>query len=199
MDDRRTSAVERYGSLDPKSVPLRMEGERAMVFMSWSSFQLAASSSASTPDRWHHHREAPHGSPSYTPRTRRPRCASVHAAEQRRLLGGAPFFAPLPATDMDDLATAFRQADYAAGRVIHHAGDPAARLSIVAAGMVNLARPTPDGQDILLGFLGPGEHFGSLAGLAMPSTARTPRRIPTAASSIRPPRTSVASSGAIRR
>lgn len=86
-------------------------------------------------------------------------------AEQRRLLGGAPFFAPLPAVDIDELAREFHQTDYAAGRVIHHAGDPAARLSIVAAGMVKLARPTPEGQDVLLGFLGPGEHFGSLAEL----------------------------------
>jgi len=86
-------------------------------------------------------------------------------SEQRRLLGGVPFFAPLSASDIDDIASSFRQADYPAGKVIHRAGDPADRLSIVAAGMVKLVRPTPDGQDVLLDILGPGEHFGSLSDL----------------------------------
>ena len=52
-------------------------------------------------------------------------------------------------------------------------------LSIVAAGMVKLVRPTPDGHDVLLEILGPGDFFGSLALLgdatyAEDATAHTP-------------------------
>jgi CRP-like cAMP-binding protein len=86
-------------------------------------------------------------------------------AEQRRLLGNTPFFASLPATDVDTVAASFQQADFEAGESIYYTGDPAIRLSIVAAGMVKLVRPTVDGQDVLLDILGPGDYFGSLAEL----------------------------------
>src|SRR5699024_119628 len=51
------------------------------------------------------------------------------------------------------------------GDRIQTAGDAATRLSIVAAGMVKVARPTLDGQDVLLDFVGPGGYFGSLVEL----------------------------------
>lgn len=86
-------------------------------------------------------------------------------SEQRRLLSGAPFFAALPARDLDAIAPTFRQSDYIAGATIHRAGDPASRLSIVVAGRVKIVRPTLDGQDVLLAILGPGDAFGSLPDL----------------------------------
>jgi CRP-like cAMP-binding protein len=86
-------------------------------------------------------------------------------AEQRRLLGNTPFFAPLPSEEVDRVTASFQQADYAAGETIHYSGDPAVRLSIVAAGMVKLVRPTVEGRDVLLDILGPGDYFGSLAEL----------------------------------
>ncbi len=82
--------------------------------------------------------------------------------EQRRLLGASPFFAGLSDAELAQAAASFRQANYRAGEVIHRAGDPAARLSIVVAGQVKIARPTPGGQDVLLAIIGPDEHFGSL-------------------------------------
>lgn len=83
-------------------------------------------------------------------------------SEQRRLLGASPFFAGLSDAELAQAATAFRQANYRAGEAIHRAGDPATRLSIVVAGQVKIARPTPGGQDVLLAILGADEHFGSL-------------------------------------
>ncbi len=85
--------------------------------------------------------------------------------DQCRLLGASPFFAGLSADQVDDVQRRFQQQHYQAGDVIQRAGDPATRLSIVALGVVKMARPTLDGQDVLLDFLGPGEHFGSLADL----------------------------------
>lgn len=85
--------------------------------------------------------------------------------EQRRLLGQTPFFRVLPASEIVTVATSFHQQEYAPGERIHRAGDPAARLSLVAAGMVKIARPTLEGEDVLLDFLRPGDYFGSLGQL----------------------------------
>lgn len=85
--------------------------------------------------------------------------------EQRRLLGQTPFFATLTDNQIVDIHQNFRQQHYREGDIIQTTGGLANRLSIVAAGMVKMIRPTIDGQDVLLDFLGPGEHFGSLAEL----------------------------------
>lgn len=84
-------------------------------------------------------------------------------ADVRRILAGTPFFHTLTRDDVDAVAGVFRQTHFAAGDAIHRAGEDATRLSIIAAGMVKILRPTPDGQDVLLEILGPGEFFGSLA------------------------------------
>lgn len=85
--------------------------------------------------------------------------------EQRRLLGASPFFAGLGTEAIAAIQERFRQQHYPAGEAIQNAGEPAARLSIVATGMVKVVRPTSDGQDVLLDFVGPGDYFGSLAEL----------------------------------
>lgn len=85
--------------------------------------------------------------------------------ELRRILASTPFFRHLPAADVAHIASGFRQTHVAAGSVIHRAGSPATRLCIVAAGMVKVARPTPEGQDVVIDILSPGEFFGSLAQL----------------------------------
>ena len=85
--------------------------------------------------------------------------------EQRRLLGEAPFFSKLSDEEVEEIQASFHQQHYREGDLIQAAGAPALRLSIVAAGVVKMVRPTMDGQDVLLDFLGAGEHFGSLAEL----------------------------------
>lgn len=99
--------------------------------------------------------------------------------EQRRLLGASPFFSKLDESQVNEVQQSFRQRHYLEGDLIQIAGDPANQLSVVAAGTVKMVRPTLDGQDVLLEFLGPGEHFGSLADLGdeqyrEDATAHTP-------------------------
>lgn len=89
-------------------------------------------------------------------------------AEQLRVLAASPFFARLSRTELARVARQFRQASFAAGHVIHSAGEPAARLSFVAIGQVKIAHPTPDGHDVLIALLGPGEYFGTVAELGDP-------------------------------
>lgn len=84
-------------------------------------------------------------------------------ADLRRVLGSTPFFKNLSTQDIDIIADMFQQTHYVPGESIQIAGDQASRLSIVAAGMVKVVRPTPDGQDVLLEIQQPGEFFGSLS------------------------------------
>lgn len=85
--------------------------------------------------------------------------------DQRRLLAAAPYFKSLSTEQIEAVQRQFTQNHYTAGSTIYSAGEPARRLSIVAAGTVKVQRPTWDGKDILLDLLVPGDHFGSLAEL----------------------------------
>jgi CRP-like cAMP-binding protein len=57
-----------------------------------------------------------------------------------------------------------RDVGFSPGDVIVHQGQPADRLFIVAVGIVKLTGVTEKGDPFLLDVLGPGEHFGSIAG-----------------------------------
>lgn len=91
-----------------------------------------------------------------------PQVPVCSTAERLRVLGSAPFFSRLSPPELAQVNALFEQASYATGQAIQSAGEPARQLSIVAAGKVRLAHPTPGGQDARLAILGPGEPFGSL-------------------------------------
>jgi CRP/FNR family transcriptional regulator, nitrogen oxide reductase regulator len=91
----------------------------------------------------------------------------------RQILAGTPFFAPLPAEEINRLADRFRQYHFLAGDTIQRAGDPATQLAIVAAGLVKLSRPTVDGQEVIMSILTAGDYFGSLADLGVATYAET--------------------------
>lgn len=85
--------------------------------------------------------------------------------DQRRLLSAAPYFRSLSPVQIEDVQRRFRQQHYHASSRIYSVGEDARRLAIVAAGSVKVQRPTWDGRDVLLDFLVPGDHFGSLVEL----------------------------------
>lgn len=69
--------------------------------------------------------------------------------------------------DLDDdeivaVNAAMRVDSHPADSVIHHAGQPADRLYVVASGRVKLVRPTLSGDDVIVDLLGPGGLFGTL-------------------------------------
>lgn len=79
------------------------------------------------------------------------------------LLQQVPFFAMLPAAAIKQINARFREQGFTEEQPIFHAGDPAARLYVVAAGKVKLMRHTLTGQDVLLEILAKGDFFGSLS------------------------------------
>ncbi len=81
------------------------------------------------------------------------------------VLGRVPFFAGLAPAKLREVNALFHETGYGPGDVIYRAGDPAARLYVVASGKVKLVQHTLAGQDVLLEVLAPGEAFGNLSTL----------------------------------
>lgn len=80
------------------------------------------------------------------------------------ILGKVPFFAGLPAGQLEQVNRLFHETGYEPGESIYFEGDPAGRLHVVADGRVKLVRHTSTGKNVLLDLLVPGEFFGSLSG-----------------------------------
>ncbi|MBW7958925.1 MAG: Crp/Fnr family transcriptional regulator [Candidatus Promineofilum sp.] len=80
-----------------------------------------------------------------------------------KILQRLPFFTSLTAQEITEINTLFREVGFEAQESIYHAGDPAIRLYVVAAGIVKIMRHALNGQEILLDILTSGEFFGSLS------------------------------------
>jgi CRP/FNR family transcriptional regulator, nitrogen oxide reductase regulator len=81
------------------------------------------------------------------------------------ILSEVGFFTDLDREALREVNALCRERGLAAGEVVYLAGAPAAHLFVVAAGQVKLVRFGPDGQEVVVDLLGPGDAFGSLAAL----------------------------------
>lgn len=72
-------------------------------------------------------------------------------------------FADLDAPTLRGIAAHLRRRAFSAGEVIFHRGDPGEVMYVIRAGKVKIALTSPDGQEVSLALLGPGEYFGELA------------------------------------
>ena len=79
------------------------------------------------------------------------------------LLAPVLLFADLDETELEELATLLRRRRYARGEVIFREGDPGETLFIVEEGRVKLAIVSPEGNEVILDLLEPGDFFGELA------------------------------------
>jgi CRP/FNR family cyclic AMP-dependent transcriptional regulator len=79
------------------------------------------------------------------------------------MLSQVPLFAQLPADVVGQLGTHLRRRRYGKGDTVFYQGDPGLSLCIVQQGRVKLALTTPEGREIIIDLLGPGDVFGELA------------------------------------
>lgn len=96
-------------------------------------------------------------------------------SNERQLLLAAPFLERLSPGERDRLAATATRREVAAGEILFHEGDEASTLYFLASGRVKLTQLSPEGREIVVRFLGPGEIFAGiavLAGRAYPVTAR---------------------------
>jgi CRP/FNR family cyclic AMP-dependent transcriptional regulator len=79
------------------------------------------------------------------------------------MLSQVPLFAQLPPETVGQLGTRLRRRRYGKGDTVFYQGDPGMSLCIVQQGRVKLALTTPEGREIIIDLLGPGDVFGELA------------------------------------
>ncbi len=81
------------------------------------------------------------------------------------LLGQSPLFAGLSADELQTVASSAHSRQVQTGAFFFHQGEPATALYVLIAGHVRLVQVTPEGHQVLLRFVGPGQAFGSVAAL----------------------------------
>jgi CRP-like cAMP-binding protein len=83
----------------------------------------------------------------------------------RLMLQQLAYFAHVAEPSLSELAQQATRRTFAPGEVIYLEGEPSAGLWIVENGRVKAYKSSPDGQEYILRFFGPGETFNDLAAL----------------------------------
>ena len=78
------------------------------------------------------------------------------------MLHKVPFFAAIPETELGLINKLFHHKSYTANQSIYFSGDSASFLFVVVSGNVKLVKHSPDGQDVVIGLLNPGDFLGTL-------------------------------------
>jgi len=89
----------------------------------------------------------------------------IDAGELVELLAQSLLFAGLSADELQTVASSARGRRAQTGAFFFHQGDPATALYVLITGHVRLIQVTPEGHQVLLRFVGPGQAFGSVAAL----------------------------------
>ncbi|QGG94385.1 Crp/Fnr family transcriptional regulator [Actinomarinicola tropica] len=88
--------------------------------------------------------------------------ASCTVDVRRHALAHVPFFAGLDEAGLDDVERRCTVHDHAAGTAVMHAGEPARRIFVVAAGTAKVVRTALDGTEVLIDVARPGDFIGTL-------------------------------------
>lgn len=90
------------------------------------------------------------------------------------LLTGVPLFSSLPPPALEEVAGAARVRRLRPGDAFFREGESAESFFVIQTGSVKLTQVTPEGHQIVLRLIGPGDAFGGVAafgGAAYPVTA----------------------------
>jgi CRP-like cAMP-binding protein len=74
-----------------------------------------------------------------------------------------PLFAALDAAALDEIRTAAQMTRVAAAATFFREGDPASSFFVLDSGSVKLTQLTPEGHQVVLRLVGPGDAFGGVA------------------------------------
>src|SRR5665811_1857271 len=83
--------------------------------------------------------------------------------EARQLLGKCILFRGLKADERDAILGRVRTRVFKAGDTVFAIGSPGDNMMAVLSGTIQISVPAPDGKELLLAILQPGEVFGELA------------------------------------
>ena len=79
------------------------------------------------------------------------------------VLSRVPFFAGVPADELEKLASSLQRRTVRAGKAVFRQDDPGSSLYVIESGVVTVQRTSPEGKELILTILGPGDFFGELA------------------------------------
>jgi CRP-like cAMP-binding protein len=88
---------------------------------------------------------------------------SLTAAEKRKLFERHALFGILSSEDIDALLLRARFEHYPAGHLIFARGTPGRSMMAVLSGGVRISTTSPNGREVVLAILNPGEVFGEMA------------------------------------
>jgi len=89
--------------------------------------------------------------------------ASDRDTEIRSLFQRHPLFRSLTATELDDLLAHAKVARYPARAPLFARGDPGGQMIAVMSGRVRISLTGPDGHELILNVIEPGQLFGEIA------------------------------------
>src|SRR5260370_22420672 len=92
---------------------------------------------------------------------RRAMASSTRAEPE--LLAQVGLFVDLTTAELEGLASLMRPRAYAKDEVIYLKGDPGTAFYVIASGKVKIALTSPDGKELIIRRLGPGDFHGELA------------------------------------
>jgi CRP-like cAMP-binding protein len=72
-------------------------------------------------------------------------------------------FADMPASEVDDILRAAQIRRVAKGSALFEQDDPARAFFVLVEGRLKVTQLTPDGQQVVIRYIGPGEMFGCVA------------------------------------
>lgn len=94
--------------------------------------------------------------------------------DERVLVKPVALFADLDADALDTVKTAAHVKSVPSGSTFFREGDPASTFFVVTSGSVKLTQLTPEGHQVVMRLIGPGDAFGGVAafgGASYPVTA----------------------------
>ena len=104
----------------------------------------------------------------------------------KMVLQRSPLFRDLAPPSIERIATLATQRHFRGGEIVFSQGDPGDALYAVVAGRIRISAGTPDGREISLNIMEPGDTFGEIALLdGGPRTATATATDPTELVSIR--------------
>ena len=83
--------------------------------------------------------------------------------DPRQLLSGVPLFSQLPARDLDEVIALTVTRLFEPREEVFHEGSPGDAAYAIFSGSLKASTQAPDGRELLLSMMGPGEMFGELA------------------------------------
>ncbi len=90
------------------------------------------------------------------------------AVIDRTVVAAFPLFAGVPAADLDEMLREARSTHHPKHTAVFEQGDAADSFFVLVHGHVRAAKTAPDGQQIVVRYVSPGEIFGGAQAIALP-------------------------------